>query len=151
MINPAWPLSGQHVVELKKAGVGDQTIQVIAQTKVIESAAFSIDDIVKMKKAGIGEKTLRMIIEEGSHVKNSEPVVYGRSTQTIRHISPEDIINLTQNGVSDEVIQSVLEANRSENQQDREHVWRMLDSMGLGIIPRVDRDKPRKKPVPDFN
>jgi hypothetical protein len=135
-INPAWSLSGQNVVELKKAGVSDQTIQVIAQEKVIETASFSIDDIVAMKKAGAGEETLRKIIKDGSFLKNSEPVVYGRSTQSVRNISPEEIINLKKNGVSDEVIQSVIEASKSDDQQDRERAWQMLENMSLRIDTR---------------
>jgi len=133
LINPAWPLSGQNVVELKKAGVSDQTIQVIAQEKVIETAAFSVDDIVAMKKAGVGGKTLRMIIKDGSFQNNHKPIVYGQSTQTVRNISPEEIINLKKNGVSDEVIQSTIEASKSDDEQDRERAWRMLDNMQLRI------------------
>ena len=136
LTNPSWSLSGQHVVELKKAGVSDQTIQVIAKEKVIETAAFSIDDIVDMKKAGVSEETLRMIIKDGSYLKNHEPVVYGRSTQTVRNISPEEIVNLKNSGVSDEAIQSVIEASRSNDQQDRERAWRMLENMRLRIIHR---------------
>ena len=139
LANPAWSLSGQNVVELKKAGVSDQTIQVIAKEKVIETAAFSIDDIVDMKKAGVSEETLRVIIKDGSRLKNSEPVVYGRSTQTVRDISPEEIINLKNSGVSDEVIQSVIKAGKSDDQQDRERAWRMLENMRLRIIPRGQR------------
>ena len=137
--NPVWSLSGQNVADLKKAGVSDQTIQVVAQEKVIETAAFSVDDIVKMKKAGVGEETMRVILKEGSHLKNADPVVYGRSTQTVRNISPEEIINLKKNGVSDEVIQSVVKASRSDDQQERERAWRMLENMRLGIITRDRR------------
>jgi hypothetical protein len=137
--NPAWSLSGQNVAELKKAGLSDQTIQIIAQEKVIETAAFSVDDIVEMKKAGVGEETIRVILKEGSHLKNSDPVVYGRSTQTVRNISPEEIINLKKNGVSDEVIQSVVEASRSDDQQERERAWQMLENMRMGIITRDRR------------
>ena len=133
LINPAWSLSSQNVVELKKAGVSDQTIQVIAQEKVIETAAFSVDDIVAMKKAGVGEKTLRMMMKDGSFLNNHEPIVYGRSTQTVRNISPEEVINLKQNGVSDEVIQSVIEGSKSDDEQDRERAWRMLDNMQMRI------------------
>jgi hypothetical protein len=136
LINPAWSLSGQNVVELKKAGVSDQTIQVIAREKVIETAAFSVDDIVAMKKAGVGEETLREIINYGSFLKNSDPVVYGRSTQSVRNISPEEVVNLKENGVSDEVIQSVIEASKSDDQQDRERAWRMLENMQLRVYTR---------------
>ena len=126
-----WALSGQHVVALKKVGVSDQTIQVIAREKVIETAAFSIEDIVAMKKAGVGEQTLQMIIRDGSFIKDNETVVYGQSTQSIRHISPADIVYLKKNDVSDEVIQSVIEASNSDNQQERERAWRMLENMRL--------------------
>ena len=130
---PAWALSSQHVVALKKAGVSDQTIQVITREKVIETAAFSIEDIVAMKKAGVGEETIQMIIKDGSFLTNSEPIVYGRSTQSVRNISPEEVINLKKNGVSDEVIQSTIEASKSDDEQDRERAWRMLDNMQLRI------------------
>ena len=136
LINPAWSLSGQNVVELKKAGVSDQTIQVIAQEKVIETAAFSVDGIVAMKKAGVGEETLREIIKYGSFITNSDPVVYGRSTQSVRNISPEEVVKLKKNGVSDEVIQSVIEASKSDDQQDRERAWRMLENMQLRVYTR---------------
>ncbi len=136
LINPAWPLSNQNIVQLKKAGVSDQTIQVIAQEKVIETAAFSVDDIVDMKKAGVGGKTLRMIIKDGSFQNNHKPIVYGRSTQTVRNISPEESINLKKNGISDEVIQSAIEASKSDDEQDRERAWRMLDNMQLRIHTR---------------
>ncbi len=139
LCNPAWSLSGQNVAELKKAGLSDQTIQVIAREKVIETAAFSVDDIVEMKKAGVSEATIRVILEEGSHLKNSDSVVYGRSTQTVRNISPEEIINLKNNGVSDEAIQSVVEASRSDDEQERQRAWRMLENMRLRVIPRDRR------------
>jgi len=136
ILTPAWALSGQHVVKLKKAGVSDQTIQIIAREKVIETAAFSVDDIVAMKKAGVGEKTLRMIIKDGAFTKRPGTVVYGRSTQTVRNISPEEIINLKARGVSDEVLQSVIEASRSDDQQDRDRAWRMLENSRLWIYER---------------
>ena len=132
----AWSLSSQNVVALKKAGVSDQTIRVITQEKAIETAAFSIEDIVAMKKAGVGEETIRMIIRDGSFLKNSEPIVYGRSTQSVRNISPEEVITLKKNGVSDEVIQSIIEASKSDDQQDRERAWRMLENMQLRVHTR---------------
>lgn len=133
LIIPAWALSSKNVVQLKKAGLSDQTIQVIAREKVIETAAFSIDDIVAMKKAGVGEQTMQTIIKNGSNTNRSKTVVYGRSTQTVRNISPEEIIKLKEKGVSDEVLQSVIEASRSQSQDDRERAWRMLDNMDIEI------------------
>lgn len=133
---PAGALSGQNVVTLKKAGVSDRTIGIIIREKVIETAAFSIEEIVAMKKAGVGEQTLQMIIKDGSFLNGNQSVVYGQSTQSVRNISPADIVYLKNNGVSDEVIQSVIEASNSDNQQDRERAWRMLENMRLWYIER---------------
>ena len=132
----SWALSGHHIHELKKAGVSDQTIAVIVQEKVIETAAFSVDDIVAMKNAGVGEQTMRVIIKGGSSMNKSAGVVYGRSTQTVRNISPEEIITFKENGVSDEVLQSVIEASGSDDQQDRDRAWRMLENLRLWIQDR---------------
>jgi len=132
--HPGATVTGKDIFELKKAGVSDKTIQLIVKEKVIETAAFSVDDIVNMKKAGVAEKTLRILIEEGSFLSNSEPIVYGRETQSIRYINAQDVINLKNNGVSDSVIQSVIEATRSGDEKDRERAWRMLENMDLRIF-----------------
>ena len=132
--HPGATVTGKDIFELKKAGVSDKTIQLIVKEKVIETAAFSVDDIVNMKKAGVTEKTLRILIEEGSFLSNSEPIVYGRETQSIRYINAQDVINLNNQGVSDSVIQSVIEATRSGDEKDRERAWRMLENMDLRIF-----------------
>ena len=132
--HPGATVTGKDIFELKKAGVSDKTIQLIVKEKVIETAAFSVDDIVNMKKAGVTEKTLRILIEEGSFLSNSEPIVYGRETQSIRYINAQDVINLKNNGVSDSVIQSVIEATRSGDEKDHERAWRMLENMDLRIF-----------------
>ena len=132
--HPGATVTGKDIFELKKAGVSDKTIQLIVKEKVIETAAFSVDDIVNMKKAGVTEKTLRILIEEGSFLGNSEPIVYGRETQSIRYINAQDVINLKNNGVSDSVIQSVIEATKSEDEKERERAWRMLENMDLRIF-----------------
>ena len=132
--HPGATVTGKDILELKKAGVSDKTIQLIVKEKVIETAAFSVDDIVNMKKAGVTEKTLRILIKEGSFLGNTEPIVYGRATQSIRHISVQDVINLKNNGVSDSIIQSVIEATKSGDEKDRKRAWRMLENMNLRIF-----------------
>ena len=132
-------VTGKDLVELKKAGVSDRTIQLIAKEKVIETAALSVDDIVNMKKMGVKEKTLQILIKECSFLNNSEPVVYGMETQSIRHISVQDVINLKNNGVSDSIIQSVIEATKSSSEIDRERAWQMLENLTLRIHTRGDR------------
>jgi hypothetical protein len=136
---PGATVTGKDLVELKKAGVSDRTIQIIVKEKVIETAALSVDDIVNMKKVGVNEKTLRILIKECSFLSNSDPVVYGRETQSIRHISAQDVINLKNNGVSDSIIQSVIEATKSSDEIDRERAWHMLENLSLRIHTRGDR------------
>ncbi len=126
-------LSSKGSVHLKKAGVSDQTIQLIVKEKVIETAAFTVDDIVNMKKAGLGDKTLQMLIKENSFLKNSEPIVYGDNTRSLRFTSPQDVIELKKRGVSDDVIQAVIEATKSGDKQDRERAWDMLQNMDTRI------------------
>ena len=134
LAHPGATVTGKDIFKLKKAGVSDKTIQLIVKEKVIETAAFSVDDIVNMKKAGVTEKTLRILIEEGSFLTNSESIVYGRETQSIRHISAQDIINLKNNGVSDSIIQSVIEATKSGDERECDRAWRMLENMDLRIF-----------------
>ena len=137
--HPGATVTGKDIFELKKAGVSDTTIQLIVKEKVIETAAFSVDDIVNMKKVGVTDKTLRILIEEGSFLGNSEPIIYGRETQSIRYINAQDVINLKNNGVSDSIIESVIEATRSDDVKDRERAWRMLENMDLRIHRRDGR------------
>jgi hypothetical protein len=139
LAHPGVTVTGKDLVELKKAGVSNRTIQLIVKEKVIETAALSVDEIVNMKKAGVNEKTLRILIKECSFLSDSEPVVYGRETQSIRSINAQDVINLKNNGVSDSVIQSVIEATKSSDEIDRERAWHMLENLNLRIHTRDDR------------
>jgi hypothetical protein len=131
--HPGAAVTGKDLIELKKAGVSDKTIQLIVKEKAIETASFSVDDIVNMKRAGVSEKTLQMLIKDGSFPANPDPIVYGRHTRSIRLISPQDVINLKKNGISDRVIQSVIEATKSGDEKDIERAWRMLENMDLRI------------------
>ena len=110
-----------------KAGVSDQTIQVIVQEKVIETAAFSIEDIVEMKQAGVGDTTLQMLIKEGSFLRNSRPIVYGKDTRPIRFTTAGDVIELKQAGLSDEVIQAVLAAEQPQEEALAPEVSALLE------------------------
>ena len=134
--DPAWALSSQNVVKLKKAGVSDQTIQVIVQEKVIETAAFSIEDIVEMKQAGVGDKTLQMLIKEGSFLRNSRPIVYGKDTRPIRFTTAGDVIALKQAGLSDEVIQAVIAVTGERYYSQREESLDLLRGMGIVVDSR---------------
>ena len=136
---PAATLSGKGIVELKKAGVSDQTIALIAKEKVIETAAFSIDDIVAMKKAGVGETTLQMLVKEGSFLKNSEPIVYGKNTRPIRFTTARDVIELKQAGLSDEVIQAIIAVTGERYYSQHEEAFDLLQGMGVVVDTRSGR------------
>ncbi len=133
-------LSGKGIVQLKKAGVSDQTIQLIAREKVIETAAFSIDDIISIKKAGVSEQTLRMLIKEGSFLKNSKPLVYGKNSRPIRFTSAQDIIELKNAGLSDEVIQAVIAVSGERYYSEREEAFDLLRDMEIEVDTRRWRD-----------
>ena len=136
---PAATLSGKGIVELKKAGVSDQTIALIAKEKVIETAAFSIDDIVAMKKAGVGETTLQMLVKEGSFLKNSEPIVYGKNTRPIRFTTARDVIELKQAGLSDEVIQAIIAVTGERYYSQHEEAFDLVRGMGIVVDTRSGR------------
>jgi len=140
---PAATLSGNGVIQLKKAGVSDQTIEVIAKEKVIETAAFSIDDIVAMKKAGVGETTLQMLIKEGSFLRSSEPIVYGDRTRSIRFTTAQDVIELKQAGLSDEVIQAIIAVTGERYYSQQEEAFDLLRGMDIVVDTRKGHRGPK--------
>ena len=133
---PAESLSGKGIVQLKKAGVSDRTIQVIIQEKVIETAAFSIDEIVAMKQAGVGETTLQMLVKEGSFLKKSEPIVYGKDTRHLRFTTARDVIELKKAGLSDEVLQAIIAVTGERYYSQREEAYGLLRGMGIVVDTR---------------
>ena len=135
---PGLTLGSQGLVKLKKAGISDKTIQLIVKEKVIETAAFSVDDIVNMKKAGVGEETLQRLIKEGSFVKNSDTIVYGRATRPLHFTSAQDVIELKKAGLSDEVIQSVIAVSAERYYSEREEALDFLRDMDVRIDFRGD-------------
>ena len=136
MAHTGLTLSSKGIVQLKKAGVSDKTIQVIVEEKVIETAAFSIDDIVSIKRAGVSESTLRMLIKEGSFLKNSEPLIYGNNTRPLRFTSAQDVIELKKAGLSDEVIQAVIAVSSERYYSQREEAFDLLRNMGIVVDTR---------------
>jgi hypothetical protein len=132
-------LSSKNVVQLKKAGISDQTIELIAKEKVIETAAFTVDEIVAMKKAGVGETTLQMLVKDGSFLKNSKSIVYGDSTRSIRFTSAQDVIELKQAGLSDEVIQAIIAVTGERYSSQQDEAYDLLRSMDIVVDGRRGR------------
>ena len=129
-------LDAKHLVRLKQAGVSDQTIQLIIQEKVIETAAFTVEDIVDMKKAGLSERTLQMLINESSFLRKSEPVIYGQDISSLRFATAKDVIELKKAGLSDEVIQSIVAVAGERYTSEREAAWDLLRNMDIRVYYR---------------
>ena len=136
MTSTAFGLDAKDAVRLKKAGVSDQTLEVISKQKIIETAAFTVEEILAMKAAGIGENTLQTILAEGSFLKDREPVVYGKDLRSIRFTTAADIIELKQAGVSDEVLQAIVAVSRRDSDVDRDGALKLLRDMGIWVEVR---------------
>lgn len=125
-------LKSEDIILLKKAFISDQTIELIIREKVIETCAFTVQEILDLKTAGISDKTIQMIIKEGSFMKSSEPIVYGKDIRHIKFTTAKDIIELKNAGVSDEIIQAIIIfGSKDSGDNEREKAWDMLWNMGI--------------------
>jgi hypothetical protein len=118
---------------LKEAGVSDRTIQVMVREKVVETSAFSVQEIIDMKKAGLSEKTIQMVIREGSFLKDTAPVIYGKDVRSIEFTTAQDIIELKKAGISDEVIQAILYVVGESTDSQRKDAWELLRDMEIRV------------------
>ena len=131
-----WTLDGKSVARLRKAGVSDRTLELMATERTVETAAFTVDEIIAMKAAGIGENALQTLISEGSFLKDREPVVYGNDLRSIRLTTAADIIALKRAGMSDEVLRAIVAASRKDSDVDREEALEVLREMGIWVNRR---------------
>ena len=134
-------LKSEDIILLKKAFISDQTIELIIREKVIETCAFTVQEILDLKTAGISDKTIQMIIKEGSFMKFSEPIVYGKDIKHIKFTTAKDIIELKNAGVSDEIIQAIIIfGSKDSSDIEREKAWDMLRNMGIFFDMRKNND-----------
>jgi hypothetical protein len=134
----AWGISGEDIHRLNKAGLGADTIQLIIKEKVIETCAFTVQELIDLKtQAKLSEKTLQTLISEGSFLKNRSPVVYGKDVKPVNMATVADIIELKRAGISDEVIQAIIiSRSDSRSASDRDNAWQMLNKMGIVVDTR---------------
>jgi len=134
----AWGISGEDIHRLNKAGLGADTIQLIIKEKIIETCAFTVQELIDLKtQAKLSEKTLQTLISEGSFLKNRLPVVYGQDVKPVSMATVADIIELKRAGISDEVIQAIIiSRSDSRNESDRHKAWQMLNNMGIVVDTR---------------
>lgn len=134
----AWGISSEDIQRLHAAGLSGETIQVVIREKVVETCAFTVQELIDLKKkAKLSDKTMQMMISEGSFLKDRSPVVYGQDVKPLNLTTADDIIKLKQAGVSDDVIQAIIiSGSSSRSQTDRERAWQMLNSMGIVVDSR---------------
>jgi hypothetical protein len=131
--HPISGLNSESIVRLKEAGVSDSTIQIMVREKVVETAAFSVQEIIDMKKAGISEKTIQMVIKEGSFLKDTAPIIYGKDVRSIEFTTARDVIELKKAGISDEVIQAILCVVGESTDAQRKNAYDLLKDMEIRV------------------
>jgi hypothetical protein len=83
-------LNSDEIIRLKKAGISDETIQLLIKEKSQETYALTVSEVLNLKKAGLSEETIRLVIKESSFMKNTEPVIYGENLRPIRLSTTQD-------------------------------------------------------------
>lgn len=135
-INNGFCLDSKSIETLIEAGVDGETIQLIIKEKIIETCAFTVQEILDLKRTGMGNETLRMFIESVSFMKDTDPIEYGDRIKLIKFTNVNDIIKLKNAGISDEVIKEILSGIKDEDDQENKRAWDMLKNMGLIIDER---------------
>ena len=79
------------------------------------------------------DETLEVLVTERSFMKQSQPIVYGRSLKPLRLSSVQDLLELKQSGVSDDVIYAIVVASSGRNGEEYDRAWDMLNRMGFEI------------------
>ena len=126
-------MSSRDLVALKQAGLGDRVIQAVVREKVIETAAFTVEELIQLKEAGMTDETMEILVTERSFMKQSRPIVYGRSLKPLRLSSVQDLVELKQSGVSDDVIHAIVVASSGQRGEAYDRAWDMLKQMGIEI------------------
>ena len=130
-------LDAVDIVKLSNAGVNDETIQTIKREKIIETCAFTVEEILELKGAGLSNATIRKVLESASFMKDTEPIEYGKDIRPIKFSSVKDIIDLKQAGISDEVILAIVSGTKEvHNEEEYNRAWNMLENMGIIIDKR---------------
>ena len=126
-------MSSRDLVTLKQAGLGDRVIQAVVREKVIETAAFTVEELIQLKEAGMTDETMEILVTERSFIRQSQPIVYGRSLKPLHLSSVQDLVELKQSGVSDDVIYAIVMASSGQRGEAYDQAWAMLKQMGIEI------------------
>lgn len=134
--NSALCMDPQDMATLHQAGLDGETIQVIIQEQVIETCAFTVQEIVDLKRAGMDNVTIRKLIQSASFMKDVEPIEYGNDIRPIRFSSAKDLIELKEAGISDAVILEIVSGIEKKDGEEYDRAWQLLENMGLIIDER---------------
>ena len=135
LYNPGFCLDGNDIIRMKEAGIDDDTLQAIIREKVIETCAFSVQEILDLKKSGMRNETIRMVVESASFMKDTDPIEYGNEIRSIKFTTVKDIIYLKNAGISDEVIKAIISGTKKDDDEHK-RAWEMLKNMGIIIDER---------------
>ncbi len=130
---PAKAMPVKAMVELKKAGLSDATIEIANRERVIETVAFTVEELILLKQAGFEERTIQMLIQERSFMNRPPTIAYGRDVRPLRLSSVDDIIALKQSGVSEEAIQAIIQVAGERKDEDYYRSWDMLRNMDIEV------------------
>jgi hypothetical protein len=122
---PAGAVTVEQVIKLKKAGVSDQTIQMLIDR---EGLAISAEEVKRLKATGVDDKTIRLILI--LRQKRYEDRQADAVRKVITHPDGSQEVVITSGGPTRRPPSETVTFQRRQ-------AWRMLQKMI--IVPRLRR------------
>ncbi len=129
-------LDAKDILKLKNGGISEETVLILIEEKIIETCAFTVEEILSLKRAGMTNETIRKIVMSASFIKDNKIIEYGKEIRPIKFSSVKDIIELKNAGISDEVIQAIVSGSLKKENEENDNAWKMLENMGLIVDER---------------
>jgi hypothetical protein len=136
LVDQGFGLDADGIARMHKSGINSETIELIIHEKIIETCAFTVDDLIALKRAGLKNDALQTVIRSASFMKDSKPIIYGDETRQLRSMTIQDIVSLKKAGISDEAIQAIVSGEMSEENEEYRRAWKMLEDMDLIVDDR---------------
>jgi hypothetical protein len=128
--NRSFALSAEEVIDLKKAGVDDRTIEIIIHEQADITGQINVQEVIRMKQAGVSNQVIRAIASP--RISRGNVKEYGTHVGSIQEISTRDLIQLKEAGFDDNLIEAVIRMQR----EDR---WPFLLDLGIIKCPENER------------
>jgi hypothetical protein len=68
-----------------------------------------------------------------SFLKDTAPIIYGKDVRSIEFTTAQDIIELKKAGISDEVIQAIIEVVGESSDAQRKNAYDLLEDMEIRV------------------